>query len=166
MASKEYVFTGEIKWSDLFVPDNYEGIENYKISILVEDDEYYRFKEAGIRTRPRKDEETGKWIVTFKRPAEGKKVTDRTGKEVILGGGAPRVVNKDGDGWNRDMPLIGRGSTASAKVVVYDAGRMGKGHRLEAVKIDNLIPYDDTKREQAQEPTVANSTATKSKVPF
>ena len=167
MASKEYMFSGEIKWSDLFVPDNYEGVENYKVTLLVDNDEYYKFKEAGIRTRPKKDEETGKWLLTFKRPAEGKKVTDRQGNEVILGGGAPKIVNKDGEAWTREMPLIGRNSTVDIRVTVYDAGRMGKGHRLEALKVTNLIPYDDTKREQAQEPTVvANTPAAKSKVPF
>jgi hypothetical protein len=51
----------------------------------------------------------------------------------------PKVVDADGNDIPDDV-LIGNGSEAVVNVAVYDAGRY-KGHRLQAVKITNLVEY-------------------------
>lgn len=72
--------------------------------------------------------------------------------------GAPKVVLKtegETDGVPNTEPfkkLIGNGSTVTVRVSVYD-NRSGKpGHRLEAVRIDELVPYE-AKPINEREPT-------------
>jgi hypothetical protein len=49
----------------------------------------------------------------------------------------PEVLDKDNQPFTK---LIGNGSTVTCKVIIYDTIK-GKGHRLEAVRVDDWVEY-------------------------
>lgn len=155
MATKTYYFEGAGMWPKLAKPDDYNGVEKYKISVVLDDLDLLKGSGVRLRTKTTEDGE----MVTFSRPVEGRTMPDGS----TLGGGKPLVVDSDGNPWD-ETRLIGNGSRVRVKVSVYDT-RMGKGHRLEGVQVLEYIPYDNPLREQSEEPSVTNSTSSK-KVPF
>ena len=141
MATKFYKFSGILKWTqNLTSPDNYNGIENYKCNLILDEESQARFAEAGIRTKPQTDKE-GDTFNVFKRPPK-KKIKDE-----IVDFGPPEVVNKDGE---PITSLIGNGSKAEIEVVVYDT-MAGKGHRLNKVTVTDLIEYEPAEKIEAEE---------------
>ena len=141
MASKYYYLSGKAKWARLFTPD--EKYKNYKIDLALDDASKETFVESGM-TMQSKAQEDGIFI-TFRRP-ESKVIKDELVKF------DPPLVT-DGDG-NKVESLVGNGSDVTIKVVVYDTVK-GKGHRLEAVRVDNLIPYEKPQEGAPKAPTVS-----------
>lgn len=140
MASKYYYLSGKAKWARLFTPD--DKYKNYKIDLQLDDASIKTFAESGM-TMQSKMQDDGSYI-TFRRP-EAKLI-----KNELVKFDPPAVTDKDG---NAVESLIGNGSDVTIKVVVYDTVK-GKGHRLEAVRVNNLIPYE--KKETPEEtPTVS-----------
>lgn len=140
MASSYYYLTGKAKWARLFTPD--EKYKNYKIDLALDDASKEIFAESGMTMTP-KTQEDGTYI-TFRRP-EMKLIKNEPVKFE-----APAVTDKDG---NKVESLIGNGSNVTIKVVVYDTVK-GKGHRLEAVRVNTLVPYEKP-QEGAAAPAVS-----------
>lgn len=130
MASKYYYLSGKAKWARLFTPD--DKYKNYKIDLALDDKSKEVFVDSGM-TMQAKTQDDGIYV-TFRRP-EAKLI-----KNEMVKFDPPLVT--DGDG-NKVEALVGNGSDVTIKVVVYDTVK-GKGHRLEAVRVDKLIPYEKT----------------------
>lgn len=139
MASAYYYLTGKAKWARLFTPD--EKYKNYKIDLLLDAESKKKFAESGMTMTPKMSEE-GEYI-TFRRP-EAKLI-----KNELVKFEAPPVTDAEGKPVDK---LIGNGSDVTVKVVVYDTVK-GKGHRLEAVRVNSLVEY------QKPEETVPAATA-------
>ena len=164
MATKFYNFSGIGKWAKVRKPD--PMYNNYSIQVYLDERSKADFEKSGLRLRPKTDEQ-GTYY-TFRRPEE------KQFKDDIVTFGPPSVVDKDNEEFTG---LIGNGSTVTVKVSVYDTTRYGKGHRLEAVRVDELVEYrpDGTSNpETAAAPVAATAstskapatTAPKKKVPF
>lgn len=129
--SKFVYFTGPCKWAKVYTPDDYNGEKKWKIDVFLSKSDLKDLKATGLKLKVKEEEETGSKYVTFNRPV----VKEIKGEMVDFD--APRVLNKD----KEDITdLIGNGSTVTVKVLVYDSA-MGPGHRLEAVRVDNLVQY-------------------------
>lgn len=134
MASKTWYFTGTCKWAKVVEPD--KKYNKYSIDLFMDNDNMEKFKKSGAQLKVRENDE-GETFITFSRPTAS---LGRDGK--IKEHGAPLLLSVNGDPL-KDT-LVGNGSTVTVKVDVYDTPK-GKGTRLEAVRVDNLVAF--TKRE-------------------
>ena len=138
MASKDYYFSGEAKWAMLFAPD--KEYKNYKITVNLDEPSKVKYLESGLQGRPKTDD--GGFWVTFRRP-ETKEI-----KGDLKRFEKPKVVNDLGE---EVTDFVGNGSKVTVRVTVYDT-RRGKGHRLEAVRVDELVKYvSDKESEHSKE---------------
>ena len=128
MATTYHYFTGKTKWAKVRKPD--PKYDNFQVPLYLDDASKAEFAKTGLRLRFKSDEDGE--FVTFRRPVS-KMFKD--GETVF---GPPAVENPDGTEFEG---LIGNGSTLTVKVSVYDSA-MGKGHRLEAVRVDELVEYN------------------------
>jgi hypothetical protein len=158
--SKIYEFEGICSYAQVYEPDEYGGVKNWKINLHPDDDTIQKIKDAGIQLKL-KDKPVvnadGKFF-TFKRPVKkqfGDDVTlfappeiiDEEGKKIVYysnGDGQVVTTVSEGDGLNRhgDPVLIGNGSKVRLNVTVYETKSFGKGCRLNSVRILDLIEYD------------------------
>ena len=83
------------------------------------------------------------------------------------GGGAPKVVDSEGEEWDYDeRGPIGNGSEVEVLLSVYDTSRRGiVGTRLEKVKVTNHIPYNPDEDEDEPSKKETQKSAPKSKKP-
>ena len=156
--AKNVVFSGEFFYSMVYEGshDEYVGKEFYKVTIALDDASWSKFNKSGLSLKVR--DLDGKQVVTFKRDVHAKTGTDAKGKKWSLGGGPPRVIDEHGDDFDK---LIGNGSTGELLIEVYEISsgplKGKKGHRLEAVKILNHIPYEPNDDEDEEETEVEES---------
>lgn len=143
MASSYHFLSGKAKWAKLFKPD--DKYKNWQIQVYLDDASMKVFDESGM-TMQKKTDEDGVFV-TFRRP-EAKVIRDE-----LVKFDPPTVV--DANGGKLDQ-LVGNGSEVTVKVVVYDTMK-GKGHRMEAVKVTKLIPYE---KREAPPPGAMQGTAT------
>jgi len=129
MATEYFYFRGKAKWAKIYRPD--PEYDNYKINVYLDKASMKLFEEAGTQLTP-KDDEDGTYVA-FRRD-HSKMI-----KKELVTFGPPKVVDIDG---NPVTESIGNGSEVVVKVAVYD-GKKGKGHRLEAVQVTNLVVYDN-----------------------
>lgn len=165
MATKYFRFKGKLLWpGNLFVPDTppFEGApSSYKANIIPDDESRKTFKESGIRTAIQKDKNSGEEYLVFKRNKDPKILA--SGDQI--GGGAPRVVDTDGNPWPREI-AIGNGSEVDVLVTTFKGGSF-TGHRLEEVVIRELVPFvNEAARAVAEEPAAPVDPKTKSRIPF
>ena len=137
MSTEYFYFTGKAKWAKTKEPDKAFGSSEYKITLYVDKKTKKDIIEAGVQVTPKEDDE-GIYF-QFRRP-ESKLWPNGD----LTDFGPPDIYSEDGktkfDGY------IGNGSDVTVKVSVYDT-RKGKGHRLEAIRIDTLVPYDGGPKE-------------------
>lgn len=143
MASSYYYLSGKAKWAKLFKPD--EKYKNWQIQVYLDDASMKTYDESGMTMQKKRDDDGT--FVTFRRP-EAKVIKDE-----LVKFDPPSVLDTDG---NKLDQLVGNGSDVTVKVIVYDTMK-GKGHRLEAVKVNKLVPY--VKQESAPAETVAAAAA-------
>ena len=143
---KNIVFTGKAYWARVYEGnhDEYGGKEFYKITVALDNESWSKFNQSGCQLKTKPVESDSDILgVTFKRDVHPKTGIDKKGKAWSLGGGAPRVVDADGD---ELTDLIGNTSDVEVLVEIYtiDTGPLKgkKGHRLEAVKVLNLVKYE------------------------
>jgi hypothetical protein len=142
MAKSEYhYFQGKGMWARLQSPDL--EYNNWSIKVYLTQDSYAKFmklKESsnGVEgiLNDVKNEEDG-YAVTFKRPVS----KEFKGVKTMMT--PPVVLDKDNQPYAGE---IGNGSDVTVKVVRYTYNRpfnKGKGSaiRMEAVKIETLVPY-------------------------
>lgn len=145
MPTTYHYFSGTAKWAHLTRPNKFG---KHSINLYVDDATRKDIRALGTRLKANEDDEG--FFYNFRRDPEK---TFPDGTKV----GAPEVVDKDG---NPLTALIGNGSKVTVKVSVYDfkAGEdketgekwtAGRGTRLEAVRVDELIPYEASSNEDA-----------------
>lgn len=144
--TETHKFIGKALWAKIYEADEFRGSSNFKIDIEASDSTVKAYKSSGIQGKI-KENENGS-VLSFKR-AETKlikgqkhtfappKVYDKDGNVLV-----EYKKNSDGTGFERvgTPVLIGNGSEVELTVSVYDTA-MGKGQRLESVKIIDLIEY-------------------------
>lgn len=131
MASKYYFFSGVAKWAKLDKPDQKYGF--YGIDVYLDEGSMQKFDESGLNLKMKTDE--GGSYVTFRRDPE--KLLDGMAEKpekLIFDKEVSKYVSFD--------KAIGNDSLVTVKVQVYDSQK-GKGHRLEAVAVENLVPYEN-----------------------
>ena len=129
--TKTYFFSGKCKWARLNIPD--EKYKRYKINVYLDEASKKKFAESGSMLEWRRDED-GEFI-TFGRP-ESKLMRGE-----IVKFGPPEIVDSNGVALEE---YVGNGSDVTVKVSIYDytfGKKVGKGTRLEAVRVNNLVPY-------------------------
>lgn len=137
MATKFIFVPGTVKWAKLYEHNADKAYENYSMDLYPTKDGQKLMESSGVQLRKRTDEDGVFYKV--KRPFT----------KVINGDlvefGPPRVqIEEDGEFVDFEE-LIGNGSEVVAKIAVYDT-RKGKGHRLEAVLINEHVPYEKPER--------------------
>lgn len=134
-----YYFSGEARYPKLVdAVDKYNPEEGKEWTIDVKLDEASEvlFQESGCQLRTSKD---GQGFRTFRRPVQ--KVINDT----IYDYAAPTIVDETNAPLDTAVAkTIGNGSKVTIKVDIYGT-RKGKGHQLEAVRVDELVPYDQAK---------------------
>jgi hypothetical protein len=136
MATQYYYFSGTAKWAQLTRTNKFG---KHSINLYVDDKTRKEIRGLGTRLNAKEDDDG--FFFNFRRDP------DRTfpdGSKL----GPPTVVDKDG---NPLTALVGNGSKVTVKIAVYDfpAGEKdgekwasGRGTRLEAVRVDELVPYE------------------------
>lgn len=128
-------FTGTVAWAKVSKPDEKYG--HYSVDAYLTPESWDQFHSSGLQLEV-KENDDGEQYVRFRRD-DSKKIRDE-----IVEFGKPKVFLVDEHGNATDFDgLIGNGSTAIIKVSVFDTAR-GKGHRLEAVGVTDLVKYDNT----------------------
>ena len=152
MATNTYTFSGECRWAKVHKPD--QKYNKYSIEVKLDEASVALYKQAGCMGRPSKD---GAGYYTFRRDPNGKVWKDD--KQVPAG--PPLVIRPDG---STIQDLIGNGSKVTIKVVVYDYDNSfgkGKGTRLEAVCVDEMVAYE----KEVKAPVTAE-TSNKPRIPW
>lgn len=142
MATKFHYWSGTCKYAMLKSPDTkFDPDGAYKIKLYPTDESWKDIVDSGIQTRKSHDED-GDFITIQRRVRQ-----TIQNKSTIFG--PPQVLDTNGKSVEE---YVGNGSTVTCKVAVYDT-RMGKGHRLEAVRVDHLIPYQKNAMPPADSPS-------------
>ena len=150
MATKLYCVKGKLRWAKVFpfnkdMNEDYHGPGGaYTVEVLLEPDQMKVFQDTGSRLRPKVTEDG--LTVTFKRKHDNPIAPDL--------GGPPRVVDAEGNDWSGggDGPsLIGNDSEGEVWFDVYDT-KLGKGTRLRAVKVLELVEFEGTSSSENQLP--------------
>jgi len=131
MATKKVYLSGPCKWAQLLTPDT--KFNRFKINVYLDAESKKKFVESGSALQWKKDDD-GEYV-TFGRPVS------KLMKGEIVKFGPPKVVDSKGEPLT---DLVGNGSEVTVQVDVYDytgPRGPGKGTRLEAVRVDKLIPY-------------------------
>lgn len=152
---------GRAYWTHrLFVPDDFNGDRKWSVSLYLEGSELEKFEGIGLSLQPvgsgrskTKPELPDPWKgFRFTRPCEkdfGK------GPEELE---APKVLDKDNKPFPEDK-RIGNGSLVEINISVY--GDRIKGHRLNSVKVLELVEYESPVRvEEAPKTVVSPKTKT------
>lgn len=125
-----YFFTGPCKWAMLDKMD--EEYRCYKIDVYLDKENLKKFYDSGLQLKIRSDDEGD--YVTFRRKVDS-----------LLEGQQEKpkkLINQEGEYVPFDA-LVGNGSIVTAKVDVYNLKKIkGTGHRLEAVAVESLVPYE------------------------
>lgn len=135
MANDFFYFTGTVEWAKVHKPD--EKYDVYTLDLYLDDASLKLFKDSGLQLELRDnktDADKGKYV-KFRRPVS-KKLKD----ELVRMGPPTVLINDDKAGYIPFTDNIGNGSKVTVKVRVYDTMK-GKGHELDTVAIENLIPY-------------------------
>lgn len=154
-------FKGKVAWAKVYDPDDYEGEKQFKINFYP--DSIQALRDKGIQQKVKEDD-GGKSgvsgeVMTFRRPVEKEftrgeitkllppTIYDKDGKKIVW-----YKRTDDGEIERYGEPvLIGNGSYCELTLEVYPAGRMGKGARLNSVKIIDLIEYEGRNEEVTDE---------------
>lgn len=123
-----YFFSGVAKWTSQKLDTKYDI---YTSDLYMDESSLAAYKKSGIRVKPKEDKD-GETYYKFKR---SKELTKKDGTVVTLG--PPVFLNADGSVYEG---LIGNGSKVTEKISTYDTAA-GVGHRLEAIRIDELVLY-------------------------
>lgn len=142
MATKIYYFSGEARWTRLVEPD--AKFKRWSLDFYPDEESWTKYRESGLELKVRDDkEDKDVKYIQFSRPTEKLmkgKVETFDPPEVLDGNNKPLMGNTQ----------IGNGSLVTCKVIIYDTPK-GKGHRLEAVRADRLVPYIPTEIDMTEE---------------
>ncbi len=143
MATKNVYIKGKLSWVR---PDKPDPWGNYKATIHPDNESLEIIRDLctqGLKNMIKKDEDG--YNVTFRRPSSkiiNGKVIAFTPVE-LLDGTQPKLP--DGSSPPLRDVAVGNGSDGVIKLAVYEhktpSGGKAKAARLEAIRIDNLIPF-------------------------
>lgn len=130
MAVQTIYLTGEGKWCRVH-ESQMDTKFGEKFNMMFKPDEASKIvlKASGSRVKPH-EEEDGTW---YRFSRDNKK--EFKGELTTLG--PPKVIDAE----NKPLSaIIGNGSKLTVKLEIYDS-KYGKGTRLEAIRVDELVPY-------------------------
>jgi len=141
---------GICKWVKHLQPDfKFELDGKWSMVLYLEGEELDKARElqaTGIKNTIKKDDDG--WYITLSRKCS----FDMRGKKV--GREPPRVFTVEGE---KEVPvtvMVGNGSTGTAKCILWGSKNFpGKNLRWEALRIDNLVPYNQDSYEDGGEKT-------------
>jgi len=144
-----YEFEGTARWAHhLFSPDTkFDSVGLYSVHLDLTPESKAKYLQSGIQVKPAIDKSDGKVYVRFSR-RKAPWMSALT---------PPMVFDKTGQPWNPSV-IIGNGSKLKVKVVTW-TGKKGVGHRLEAVQVQEHVPYEKPVTE-APKPAETTATAT------
>jgi len=170
LATNFYKLRGTLKWAKVYEPDSFMNAENYKIAFYpLDEKEWDKFKATGLELKIKDDTDgvSGKFV-TFRRPTK-KLIKDDlvifTPPEIT---GLVNVSYEDENGnkirsYNKADKLkikrvgnvveLGNGTEAIVNFCVYDTVK-GKGHRLESIRVLQLVEFEREDYEQEKETVV------------
>lgn len=155
-----HTLKGTVNWAKVHRTDKFG---NFTIDFYPENAAARKaLKDTGIRSKVNEDEDGGLFF-KLRRP-ESKTIR---GEEVNFG--PPTVIDINGDPFTDN---IGNGSEVEVTFSIYDFNHpdhgTGKGHRLEKVRVLNLIPYVRSTEDgtSSNETPVETPTKRVSAVPF
>lgn len=151
MATKVIYVTGPCKWARVYKPDEKYG--NYSIEVYPDKASMVALAESGIQVSPKEDEEG----IYYKFRRDDKKLINNE----LVEFGPPKVVDKDLTAFDK---LIGNTSNVTLKISVYDTKTKGKGHRLEMIRVNNLVEYEPPKKDENAMPEAPDAVAETPKV--
>lgn len=155
--STEYIdLEGEGYWLKITKPDEFRGSVRWALNLALDEPSLKIYQDSGIQKKLKNTAEA-KNVATLLRP------TTKLMKGKMVYFTPPIVYGKDGETLRKyvdkngetvrsydtpgieltkvgDIPLIGNGSKLKVTLSVYDT-QMGKGHRLESIKLLDLIEY-------------------------
>lgn len=143
MATTYHYFTGITKWAKVRKPD--VKYNNFQVPLYMTPETLENFKSLGLGLAIKTD--TDGTYVTFKRPME------KLIKGEVVVFGPPKIFNLDGSEMKEG--LIGNGSTVTVKISKYDTIK-GPGHRLESVRVDELVEYNPPREDISGSPARPN----------
>lgn len=124
-----YLFEGTCKWAKVRKPDDYD---NFSIDLYPTTETMELFKGSNIAVGVRTDDDSEEFL-RFKRPIS-KMINEA---EVTFG--PPLVTDANGDTLEG---LIGNGSKVIVKVAEFGPYGGRYGHRLEEVRVMDLVVYE------------------------
>lgn len=131
MAAATVYLKGKVNWAKVRQPDPKYG--NYTVDLYPDNDSVDIWVKSEAQTAFKTNADTQEKYLVLRRPD-----VKLVGKELVKYG-PPEVLNADGSALDAET-LIGNGSEVTCKLTVYDTAK-GKGTRLEAVRVDTLVPY-------------------------
>ena len=151
---------GMVNWAKVYEPDVAFGDEKWKIDFYpLDDTQWGMFDKLGLTVRRRENTDLDREFVKLSRPVR-KQING-----VMVEFTSPRIVNKDNSpvreyrkpngellkSYPQDAKpemsmvgesvLIGNGSEIELTLISYDTP-VGKGHRIEELKILDLVIYN------------------------
>jgi len=129
MATKTYFWDGTVNWAKVYENQIDPKYKRWSVDFYPDKDTWPSVEESEVQCAVR-ESESGKFIKLGRRQSmliKGEAVTF----------GPPAVFDDQGE---PVTALIGNGSHVTVKVDVYDSAK-GKGHRLQAVRVNKLVEY-------------------------
>jgi hypothetical protein len=138
-----YSVKGKARFAKLFERNKDNNVDfhgeggAYTIDVMLEKEELDKVTKSGSRLKPRLSDDG--LSIKFKRK--------NINEAIPAFGGKPKVVDKDDQPWD-DTVSVGNDSEVEVWFTTYDT-KMGKGTRLEAVKVLELVEWEgDGPREE------------------
>lgn len=143
-SEEDVILKGKIKWCKHLQPDfTFEKAGKWSVVMYLEGAELEKARELqaqGIKNTIRKDDDG--WYITLSRKCS----YEVRGKHV--GRTPPEVFRMEG---GKKIPIdtrVGNGSDGVAKCVLWSSTNFpGKNLRWEALRVDNLIEYEDIQKD-------------------
>ena len=123
--------SGTAGWAHLGSPGKFG---NYTVDMYLDEDSWDKFEAVGLQLKP-KEGDNGKFV-TFRRPPQQQLMSGK-----VIEHGAPKIVDAEGVDFE-EPSRIWQGSKLTCRLVVYDTLK-GKGHRLEAVRVEELAEREE-----------------------
>lgn len=141
---EEVYVKGKVKWCKHLSPDfQFDAAGKWSVVMYVDGAELEKVREyqaQGIKNTLKKDDDG--WFITLSRKCS----YEVRGKHV--GRTPPEVFRMDGE---HKIPIdvrVGNGSDGIAKCILWSSPNFpGKNLRWEALRIDNLVEYEDLKKD-------------------
>lgn len=129
MSTAIFYLSGKARWAKLKKPD--PKYNRYTIDLYLDEDSKPKFAESGMQLELKTDKEGGRYH-TFGR------ATEKVIKGELVKFDPPNVIDAEGNPFSKN---VGNGSHVTIRVSVYDTAK-GKGHRLDTVRVNHLVPYE------------------------